>query len=305
MTPESPYTYIGPYIGRFAPSPTGPLHAGSLVAALASYLDAKAHAGKWLLRIEDTDRQRCRPEYTDTILRQLQDCGLHWDGEIVFQSQRSAYYESALEQLRSQGHVYPCSCSRKERQSHSLSFSASLYGGQCREGPLNPEAKQFAWRLRTQGELEREVGDFILKRADGLWAYQLAVVVDDAAQGVNHVVRGMDLHDNTPRQIYLQTRLNLPHPHYLHTPLVVGEKGYKLSKQNKAPPLRTHTPQDARAELEAAASRLGLPPCPAKLEQNHAQALAFWVQAWPIALQLGIQNQGFQASSHHDFMKLA
>ena len=230
--------------GRFAPSPTGQLHAGSLVAALASYLDARAHKGEWLLRIEDVDGPRCILGADKVILKQLQQCGLQWDGEVAYQSQRYALYHAALESLMSQGVVYPCACTRKEiEESQALlgldltRHKAAIYPGTCRNGLRGKEAR--AWRFNVQQwcalrgspvvhwtdrrlgpqvqNVLEEVGDFVLKRADGLWAYQLAVVVDDAAQGISHVVRGQDLVDNTARQYLLQEALGLPHPLYLHT----------------------------------------------------------------------------------------
>ena len=244
------------YIGRFAPSPTGPLHAGSLVAALASWLDAKAHAGQWLVRIEDVDTPRCLPGMDRIILQQLADCRLHPDAAPVWQSQRRALYQQALDQLVRRDLAYPCTCTRHdieaalshlglEHQRHA----ERIYPGTCRNGLANQGARAdktgCAWRLRTtaaplihwsdrrlgpqQQDVQTEVGDFVLKRADGCFAYQLAVVVDDAAQGVSDVVRGVDLADNTARQILLQQCLGLPTPRYLHTPLVLGANGEKLS----------------------------------------------------------------------------
>ena len=277
--------FISSYTGRFAPSPTGPLHAGSLVAALASYLDARAQAGRWLVRIEDVDSPRCVPGADEEILRQLALCGLTPDAPVAWQSERSALYQAALDSLVARGWVYPCGCSRKDIEDAQAGqgvmrarHRTAVYPGTCRSG-LNGKTAR-AWRLNVQlvlddlhlhplwewqdrrlgsqqQDLVQEVGDFVLKRADGLWAYQLAVVVDDAAQGVSHVVRGQDLADNTPRQMLLQRALGLPTPVYMHTPLVLGADGEKLSKQNGAQALDL---SDPLAALNQAAAVLGLPP---------------------------------------------
>ena len=289
------------YIGRFAPSPTGPLHAGSLVAALASWLDARAHNGQWLVRIEDIDTPRCVKGADQGILEQLSACGLVADSEPKWQSQRTHLYENALSHLINKGWVYPCGCSRKEIEDIYVSqgqdiarHSAAIYPGTCRDGLNGKPAR--AWRLNVQAVMEalhlpqtlqwhdrrmghqqqdvaREVGDFVLKRADGLWAYQLAVVVDDADQGITHVVRGEDLHDNTARQILLQKALGLPTPLYMHTPLVMGENGEKLSKQNGALALDLRDPLTV---LNCAAEVLRLNPCATSIED----ALYEWTQAW-------------------------
>ena len=292
------------YIGRFAPSPTGPLHAGSLVAALGSWLDARAHGGQWLVRIEDVDIPRCIPGADQLILQQLATCGLVPDATVMWQSQRGDAYQAALDALIAKGWAYPCGCSRKEiedaqalmghaRERHT----AAVYPGTCRDG-LNGKAAR-AWRLnvqrvidelrlatpltwqdrllgKQQQDVAKEVGDFVLRRADGLWAYQLAVVVDDAAQGVTHIVRGADLTDNTARQIVLQRALGLPTPSYMHTPLVLGENREKLSKQNGATALDMSQPLLA---LQTAAQALGLskPSNSASIEQ----ALTEWTKAWP------------------------
>ena len=267
------------YVGRFAPSPTGPLHAGSLVAALASWLDARAHQGSWLVRIEDVDTPRCIPGAGEQILNQLARCGLVPDGPVLWQSQRGEIYQQALDQLIAQGLAYPCGCSRKDIEAAQTSpterHHAQVYPGTCRVGLNGKPAR--AWRLNVQAvrkarglpavtrwtdrrlgeqaeDVEKEVGDFVLRRADGLWAYQLAVVVDDAAQGVTDVVRGEDLADNTARQIVLQQALGLPTPRYMHTPLVLGANGEKLSKQNGAQALDLTDPQ---AALTKAAHTLG------------------------------------------------
>lgn len=285
------------YTGRFAPSPTGLLHPGSLVAALASWLDARTHGGQWLVRIEDVDTPRCVPGADLTILQQLTSCGLVPDGPVLWQSERGDAYAAALQNLVNQGWAYPCGCSRKEIESAQAvaRHSAAVYPGTCREGlqgkparawRLNVQAVQTAlglpaitrWQDRRLGPQQQnvceEVGDFVLRRADGLWAYQLAVVVDDAAQDITHVVRGEDLADNTARQIVLQAALGLPTPHYLHTPLVMGANGEKLSKQNGALALNLQTPQAVLSALNDAAQVLGLPALPEQTTQ--ANALEKW-----------------------------
>ena len=239
------------YRGRFAPSPTGPLHFGSLVAALGSCLDARANGGQWLLRIEDVDQARTVPGAADDILRTLERLGFAWDGEVLVQSRRLDYYHAALASLQLDGQVYPCACSRSEIAACSPARSVDgglVYPGNCRLGLAEGRAAR-AWRLRVpdqtigfddrvqghrQQNLERAVGDFILLRADGQFAYQLAVVVDDAAQGINAIVRGADLLESTPRQIWLQQRLQLPTPTYAHLPLATNAAGEKLSKQTRA-----------------------------------------------------------------------
>jgi len=304
-------------IGRFAPSPTGPLHAGSLVAALASWLDARAHGGQWLIRMEDVDTPRCVAGMDHFILQQLSLCGLESDAPVVWQSQRTALYQQALDSLVASGQAYACACSRKDieaAQGHErLRHGELIYPGTCRAGLQDKPGR--AWRLRTdkfienkaleltglaepalysvapktlfwsdrrlgqqQQDVDAEVGDFVLKRADGYFAYQLAVVVDDAAQGVTDVVRGEDLADNTARQIWLQQCLGLPSPRTLHTPLVLGANGEKLSKQNGAAALDTQNPL---AALNQAASVLGLSPQAGALgDALHAWTLQ-WRALWP------------------------
>ena len=286
----------GGYRGRFAPSPTGPLHAGSLVAALASWLDARAHGGTWLVRIEDVDTPRCVPGADQLILGQLAACGLVSDEPVLWQSSRGGLYQDALDRLIAQGSAYPCACSRKDIEAalqaagvETERHQAAVYPGTCRpeRGGLR-EREARAWRLRVAAgtvhwidrrlvaqsqDVEAEVGDFVLRRADALWAYQLAVVVDDAAQGITHVVRGEDLADNTPRQIRLQQALDLPTPIYLHSPLVLGRNGEKLSKQNGAEALDLNDPLRA---LQTAASVLGLP----SAGDSVPEALAAWTRAW-------------------------
>ena len=294
------------YTGRFAPSPTGLLHAGSLVAALASWLDARAFGGQWLVRIEDVDTPRCVAGADQAILQQLAACGLVPDGPVLWQSQRNDAYQSALDTLVQKGWAYPCGCSRKDietaiesAQAQSVArHQAAVYPGTCRSGlngkparawRLNVQAVQTAlglpalthWTDRRLGPQQQNVceavGDFVLRRADGLWAYQLAVVVDDAAQDITHVVRGQDLADNTARQIVLQRALGLPTSHYLHTPLVLGANGEKLSKQNGALALDLSCPQAVLTALNAAAQVLCLPTVSAHTPV--AQALAEWVQS--------------------------
>jgi glutamyl-Q tRNA(Asp) synthetase len=336
---------MGPYVGRFAPSPTGLLHAGSLVAALGSWLDARAHAGRWLVRIEDVDTPRCQPGADHEILRQLAVCGLLPDEPPIWQSQRGAAYAAALDDLLARGLAYPCTCTRSQI---AAAMAASgrphrphgelVYPGTCRpatptpiatrtehrspapavtadgqpvadaagpavaadatsdaatQGVASPPTLRHAVRLRIepgaaslvdwidrrlgpqQQDVSADVGDFVLRRADGLWAYQLAVVVDDAAQGVTHIVRGQDLADNTARQILLQRLLGLATPAYLHLPLVLAADGHKLSKQNGATPLDLTNPL---AALQAAARVLGLPG--AAPGASLPDALAGWAAAW-------------------------
>lgn len=290
-----------PYVGRFAPSPTGPLHAGSLVAALASWLDARAHGGRWLVRIEDVDQPRCVPGAEATILSQLAACGLRADEPPLRQSARHAAYETALERLRTAGWAYPCGCTRKAIDEALRGLGTArprhgelVYPGTCRSGlhgkpvramrmltaptPSQPESSLcIEWTDRRLGaqsqDVSQAVGDFVLKRADGWWAYQLAVVVDDAAQAVTHVVRGADLADNTPRQIHLQRGLGVPTPAYLHTPLVLAADGEKLSKQNGAQPVATGDPL---AALREAALVLGLQADGADVAAWLADATARW-----------------------------
>jgi len=275
------------YRGRFAPSPTGLLHAGSLAAALASWLDARAHGGCWLVRIEDVDTPRCVAGADTAILAQLAAFGLRPDEPPVWQSTRSALYENVLMRLLAQDRAYPCGCTRADIAQALAAQGAArerhdelVYPGTCRDGLHGKPAR--ALRLRTdddaciewhdrrlgaqQQDVAQAIGDFVLRRADGLWAYQLAVVVDDAAQGITHVVRGEDLADNTPRQIHLQHALGLPTPRYLHTPLALGADGAKLSKQNGAQPVDTSAPLRT---LNAAAQLLGL--------QVNGDALDAWL----------------------------
>ncbi len=251
------------YSGRFAPSPTGPLHFGSLAAAVASFLDARYHGGVWRLRIEDLDKPRCVPGATDDILRTLESFCLYWDYEVMYQDSRDTAYEAALIKLQQAGMVYPCACTRREIADSSLhGIDGQIYPGICRNGVPSGRMGR-AWRVRTdhihvpgweawdgtigfddalQGHisqhLESEIGDFVVRRADGLFSYQLAVVVDDAHGGITHVVRGADLLASTPRQIFLQRLLGMPTPYYMHIPVAVNGAGEKLSKQTLADPVR-------------------------------------------------------------------
>ncbi|HTN50679.1 MAG TPA: tRNA glutamyl-Q(34) synthetase GluQRS [Burkholderiaceae bacterium] len=259
------------YRGRFAPSPTGPLHAGSLVAALASWLDARAHGGVWLVRIEDLDPPREVAGAAGDMLATLAEFGMESDEPVLFQSERGAHYQAAFDRLSEARRIYACACSRSDVD---LAIAAGatargVYPGTCRNGTAGRAPR--AWRFRVPAEpvefvdrsagriresLEQTTGDFIVRRADGLWAYQLAVVVDDAAQRITDVVRGADLLDNTARQIALQRTLSLPTPRYLHVAVVVNDRGEKLSKQTGA---RALDRADPCAELERAATHLGLP----------------------------------------------
>jgi glutamyl-Q tRNA(Asp) synthetase len=280
------------YRGRFAPSPTGALHFGSLVAAVGSYLEAKSRGGAWLVRMEDLDPPRMQAGAKDQILRALEACGMAWDGDIRYQSQRGAAYRAALARLEAQGLVYACGCSRREIADSSLAPDGTLiYPGTCRNG-IAPGKTLRATRLRVgdaviefedavQGKVHQvlatEVGDFVLFRADGLYAYQLAVVVDDAEQGITDVVRGADLLDSTPRQIYLQRRLGLPTPRYLHLPAAVNAAGEKLSKQTLAAPVNAHHPVPVLVEVMGFLGQA--PPAQlrrATLDEFWRWALAHW-----------------------------
>ncbi|HTY99880.1 MAG TPA: tRNA glutamyl-Q(34) synthetase GluQRS [Rhodocyclaceae bacterium] len=283
------------YVGRFAPSPTGPLHFGSLVAALASCLEARRQNGRWLLRLEDVDEPRCQPKVADGMLRTLAACGFAWDGEVLVQSRRKERYREALETLQTAGLVYPCACTRRELADSALApDGAHLYPGTCRAG-LPPGRAPRALRLRVDEAVIRyddaiqgpqrqalagEVGDFVLLRADGYYAYQLAVVVDDADQGVTHVVRGADLLYSTPRQIFLQRCLGLATPAYGHLPVAVNAAGEKLSKQTGAPAIDPGRPEPA---LAGALAFLGQRP-PADLGQAPLAEIWTWALAhWDLA----------------------
>jgi glutamyl-Q tRNA(Asp) synthetase len=277
------------YRGRFAPSPTGPLHFGSLVAALGSYLDARAAGGAWLVRIEDLDTPRSSGAVSDDILRTLEAFGFQWDGEVRFQSRRIAHYEAALAGLQAQGATYRCTCSRREIADSALrGVEGPVYPGTCRALGIAASASaavrlrtddiEIAFEDRLQGRvaqrLESGIGDFVLKRKDGIIAYQLAVVVDDADQGVTDVVRGADLLLSTPRQIRLQRQLGLPTPRYLHLPVATNSAGQKLSKQTLAPALN---PAGALAALRRALAFLGQTPVEAG---SPVQFLSAAVAGW-------------------------
>lgn len=279
------------YTGRFAPSPTGPLHFGSLLAALASCLEARRRGGQWLVRMEDIDPPREVAGAADLILRTLERYGFEWDGAVMFQSRRDEAYRAALEDLHRKGALYACRCSRREtlEAAAALSLAPGVYPGTCR-GAGHALAGPGALRVRTDGaatafadrllgpqrqDVEREVGDFVVRRADGLWAYQLAVVVDDAAQGITDIVRGSDLLDSTPRQIHLQHLLGLPTPGYLHLPVAVNAAGEKLSKQTYAPALPM---DDPLPPLWQALAFLGQRP-PAELLEGDIAALWQWAVA--------------------------
>jgi glutamyl-Q tRNA(Asp) synthetase len=275
------------YIGRFAPTPSGYLHFGSLVAALASYLDARAVGGRWLLRMEDLDPPREMPGAQDAILRTLESYGLEWDGEPVRQSDRHAEYAALVRRLLSQGLAYACTCSRKQLEGHQ-----GVYPGTCRDAGhatrhaairLRVPDLSYGFVDRVQGEyrqhLGREVGDFVIRRRDGLYAYQLAVVLDDAWQGVSDVVRGADLLDSTPRQLYLQELLGFAQPRYLHVPLIIQPDGHKLGKSYRSPPL----PADQAAPLLVRALRALGQALPGELEGARPPELLSWaVSHWDV-----------------------
>ncbi|GAB3249467.1 glutamyl-Q tRNA(Asp) synthetase [Chitinimonas naiadis] len=281
------------YRGRFAPSPTGPLHAGSLLAATGSYLEARTRGGQWLLRMEDLDPPREMPGAADGILRTLEAFGFEWDGPVVYQSRRLALYQSALDTLRERGLAYGCACTRKEiADSSTRGIDGPVYSGTCRHG-LAPGKTPRAWRLRAdtdtpisfidaiqglqQQDLRRDVGDFVLLRADGYFAYQLAVVVDDAEQEISHIVRGADLLDSTPRQIYLQSCLGYPAANYTHLPVLVNTAGEKLSKQTHAEALNAN---EAVEELWGVLDRLGQMPPTTLLRASLTDIWAWSMENW-------------------------
>ncbi len=283
------------YIGRFAPSPTGLLHIGSLLTALASYADARAQGGRWLVRMEDLDPPREMAGAADDILRTLEAFGFEWDGEVAYQSRRYDLYHEALGRLKAKGLVYPCDCSRKDWQAAARAGADGfVYNGCC--AGLDPQRalhKTPAWRVRVPNEiigfddavvghyaqnLAHDIGDFVLLRADGFWAYQLAVVADDAAQGITHIVRGQDLLVSTPRQLWLQRALDTPEPHYAHLPLLVNGAGQKWSKQTLAPALDLGARE---ALLRQVMAYLKLPAAP---EVGRPQDLLAWaVRHWDMA----------------------
>ncbi len=279
-------TFVSKYRGRFAPSPTGPLHPGSLVAAVASYLDAKFNNGEWLVRIEDVDMQRQVPGSADRILYTLERLGMEWTGEVIYQSKRSKIYQEALDILAKRNLIYPCICSRKEiADSSTAGISGLIYPGTCLKRPVN-SARTHALRICTDNNLiefedglrgvcsqrlSNDIGDFVVRRADGMYAYQLAVVVDDADQGITHVVRGVDLLDSTPRQIYLQKMLGYATPKYTHLPVVTNGQGKKLSKQTGAKPIDL---SNTRKQLLHALHFLGQEPPPQEIIE--ADISYFW-----------------------------
>ena len=292
------------YRGRFAPTPSGPLHFGSLVAALGSYLEARSQEGMWLLRMEDVDPPRVVPGAADAILRTLEAHGFEWDGKVMWQSRRSEAYRHALDRLVAAGRVYGCSCSRKTLAgSAPRGVDGPVYPGSCRG--RSPQA-HLALRLgvpeqrlvftdaalgRVACDVARECGDFVLRRADGVYSYQLAVVVDDAAQGITHVVRGADLLASTPWQILLQQALDLATPAYMHLPVVLDTAGYKLSKQTLAAPLDDTRPVPG---LLRAAEFLGM-----RLEKSTSVA-EFWLQAraaWPGRQRSALRGKGLNPRS--------
>jgi glutamyl-Q tRNA(Asp) synthetase len=303
------------YRGRFAPSPTGSLHFGSLVAAVASYLEARKAGGEWLVRIEDVDRLREAPGSADEIIRTLEAFGFEWTGPIVRQSARTDAYEAALDRLVSSGLAYPCSCSRKEiaaAANRTGGADEARYPGFCRQGPRDPYVPP-AMRFRVgPGEVEftdqiqgsiridvdRECGDFVIKRRDGFFAYQLAVVVDDAVQGITHVVRGADLLTSTPRQILLQRALALPSPMYAHVPLATDPHGVKLSKSAGAGAVDVSRPVDA---LWRTLEFLRQAP-PAHLRIADLRTLWAWaVENWTTAPIRGLRHMAVVASSTDRF----
>lgn len=283
------------YVGRFAPSPSGPLHFGSLIAAVASYLDAKSNSGSWLVRMEDLDPPREPAGAADEILQQLDTFQLAWDGEVLYQSSRLPAYKDALAQLDKKGLCFACNCTRNRLQSLN-----SIYDGKCREYPTanasmeNDSAKQYSVRVKAesseaeftdliQGEIcnhsARIGGDFVIKRKDKLFAYQLAVVVDDAFQNISHVVRGYDLLDSTPRQLYLQRCLGLKSPQYAHFPIASDANGNKLSKQHFAEPVDRKAPAQ---ELINALIFLGLNPNKELTLESPKSVLQWAAQRWDI-----------------------
>ncbi|MBD9680097.1 tRNA glutamyl-Q(34) synthetase GluQRS [Pseudomonas sp. PDM18] len=274
------------YVGRFAPTPSGYLHFGSLVAAVASYLDARAVGGKWLVRMEDLDPPREMPGAQAAILETLERYGFEWDGPVERQSERGEAYAAQVEQWLRSGLAYACTCSRKQ-----LEGSNGIYPGTCRDAQhdwhgdvaIRIRVPELDYRFtdRLQGEfhqhLGREVGDFVIRRRDGLFAYQLAVVLDDAWQGVTDIVRGADLLDNTPRQLYLQELLGIAAPRYLHVPLIIQPDGHKLGKSYRSPPLEA---DQAAPLLVRALKALGQKPPTELLQATPHEVLAWGTAHW-------------------------
>lgn len=274
-----------PYIGRFAPTPSGYLHFGSLVAALASWLDARAAGGRWLVRMEDLDPPREVAGAQAAILQTLDSYGLHWDGEVVYQSLRHDAYQQVIDRLLAQGLAYACTCSRKQLEPYQ-----GIYPGTCRnaghtteDAAIRVRVPELLYRFedRVQGaysqHLGRESGDFVIRRRDGLYAYQLAVVLDDAWQGVTDIVRGADLLDSTPRHLYLQELLGLPQPRYLHVPLIIQPDGNKLGKSYRSPPL---DPDQAAPLLVRALRALGQEPGADLADGSVQDVLGWGVAHW-------------------------
>ena len=289
---SSPAAPAARYRGRFAPSPSGPLHFGSLLAAMASYCDARAASGDWLVRIEDVDAPRSRPGASSAILHTLERYGFEWDGPVWQQSSRGARYDEAMVALAARGALYPCTCSRRELAGAIVTaIGERRYPGTCRVTPpairagtrhamrarVEPGRVTFTDRLQgpQQQDVASDVGDFVVRRADGLHAYQLAVVIDDADQQINAVVRGADLLASTPRQIVLQQLLNLPTPSYLHVPVAIDRAGAKLSKQTRAPRL----PEQPLPALLAAWRFLDQP-APPEPSRSVSEFWAFAHAAW-------------------------
>ncbi len=280
-----------PYIGRFAPSPTGPLHLGSLYTALASFLQARSQQGLWLLRIDDLDTPRNIKGSADSILKTLDAFGLHWDGSVVYQSQTLDVYHEILDQLVKDKLIYPCTCSRKTL--------TAIYSGVCRDKQTRPNSP-YSLRIKTDNRsisfkdelqgfishnLAEQHGDFILKRKDQVIAYQFAVVIDDDKQGINHVVRGFDLLESTPRQIYLQQILGLVTPDYMHVPVIIDEQGYKLSKQTRATAVDLKKPHAVIFELLALLKQNP----PSELQHAPSTELLNWaVEHWNPAMLINL-----------------
>lgn len=291
MRQSNPAKSGAPYRGRFAPSPTGPLHFGSLVTALGSYAEARAHGGTWLVRMEDLDRPRLVPGAADAILRALEAFGFEWDEPVLYQNQRTKAYEDALTQLHALGLTYNCICSRRQIAANAiLGPEGPIYPGTCRarqiptqEGRatrLHVNTQPLAFHDAIQGikiqDIQKEVGDFVLRRADGLFAYQLAVVVDDAYQGISHVIRGADLCRSTPRQILLQGYLKLPTPAYAHLPVVLDHQGHKLSKSAAAAPVDPDAPLPALLQAWDFLGQPAFPEPPGTVAQYWRMALHHW-----------------------------
>ncbi len=295
------------YRGRFAPSPTGSLHFGSLVAALGSYLDARSRRGEWLIRMEDLDPPREVPGAADDILRTLDVYGFQWDGEIQYQSRRLAHYREAMDKLLDAEQAFPCACTRGDiAKSNPMGPGGRVYPGTCRTGidagrvarsvRIKTDPTPVALHDRIQGDysqsLQRDIGDYVIRRVDGLFAYQLAVVVDDARQGITHIVRGLDLLSSTPRQIHLQRLLGIATPAYAHLPLVVDASGRKLSKQLGSQPVTTDNALESLAAAHAFLHQEPAPDKPATLEEFWDWALSHWDISRIPALEAGAPQAG-------------